>query len=122
MKPGLTTPAVLAAAVLLASTAAQGSDADFTMVNETGFTIAEVYISPPRKSSWGRDRLGDGVIANTKAKHFRFKDTKSCKQDIMVVFQESKQKVTWDDVDLCKLSKLTLKYNPQTKKTTAIRS
>jgi hypothetical protein len=117
-----TLPAVLAAAALLAPASALAGDADFTMINETGFTIKEVYISPPRKNSWGKDRLGEGVLRDKKAKHFKFKDTASCKQDIMVVFEENKNKVTWDDVDLCKVNKLTLKYNAQTKKTTAVKS
>jgi hypothetical protein len=117
-----TLPAALAAAALLAPVSAYAGDADFTMINQTGFTIKEVYISPPRKNKWGKDRLGEGVLRNDKQKHFKFKDNASCKQDIKVVFEENKQSVTWDDIDLCKVNKLTLKYNAQTKKTTAVKS
>ena len=50
----------LAAAMLPA--AASANDADFTLVNKTGYVIDEVYVSPASATKWGNDitvLLGD---------------------------------------------------------------
>jgi hypothetical protein len=103
----------------VASSSAIAGDADFTLVNRTGYEIREVYISAAQRNNWGNDRLGDGSLAHSKAKLFKFSDRASCKQDIMVVFEDDSSKVTWEDVDLCEINKLTLKYNRSTKTVSA---
>lgn len=94
-------------------------DADFTLVNRTGYEIREVYISAAHRNNWGSDRLGDGSLPNAKSKLFRFSDKASCKQDLMVVFEDDNSKVTWEDIDLCEVNKLTIKYNKATKTVSA---
>jgi len=97
-------------AAALAATAAF-ADADFTLVNRTGYDIREVYISPTKRNSWGNDRMGDGILEKGKSKLFRFGDRAACKQDLMVVFDDDNSKVTWENFDLCELNKITLRYN-----------
>src|SRR4051812_20519289 len=104
-----------AALVSVASTSALAGDADFTLVNRTGYEIREVYISAAHRNNWGNDRLGDGSLVHTKAKLFKFSDRASCKQDIMVVFEDDSSKVTWEDVDLCEINKLTQNNTRPTK-------
>jgi hypothetical protein len=94
---------------------AHAGDADFTMANRTGYDIREVYISASHRNNWGNDRMGDGVLENGKSKLFRFTDKASCKQDVMVVFDDDGSKVTWEEIDLCEINKITLKYNRSTK-------
>ena len=111
-----------AACISLTSVAAFAGDADFTLVNGTGYTIREVYISAANKEAWGKDRLGDGDLPNNKSKLFKFSDKANCMQDIKVVFDvESDAEVTWEDLDLCEINKLTLKYNRAAKTVTAIK-
>lgn len=110
---------LLAIAGALAVGAAMAGDADFRLANRTGYDIREVYISPTHRNAWGNDRMGDGVLENGKSKLFRFSDRASCKQDIMVVFDDDSSKVVWEDVDLCEIEKLTLKYNRSTKQVSA---
>lgn len=110
---------LLAVASAWALGAAIAGDADFRLANRTGYDISEVYISPARRNVWGNDRMGDGVLQNGKTKLFRFSDRASCKQDIMVVFEDDDSKVVWEDVDLCEINKITLKYNRSTKKVSA---
>ena len=111
-----------AACISLASIAAFAGDADFTLVNGTGYTIREVYISPANKDAWGKDRLGDGDLPNNRSKLFKFNDRANCVQDIKVVFDvDSDAEVTWEDLDLCEINKLTLKYNRASKAVTAIK-
>jgi hypothetical protein len=113
---------LLAAAATLAATDGVAGDADFTMVNKTGYDIREVYISAANRNAWGRDRLGDNAtLDNNKARLFKFRDRASCKQDIKVVFDKGDTEVTWEDIDLCEVNKLTLKYDRRSKAVSAIK-
>ena len=111
-------------AALLALAAVQhafAGDADFTMVNGTGIDIAEVYISPTNKNAWGRDRLGRSTLDSGKSKVFTFTDRAACVNDIKVVFDDNAGEAVWEDLDLCEINKLTLRYNRSTKTVTAIK-
>ena len=112
---------LLAGSISLISIQASAGDADFTLLNGTGYTIREVYISAANKNDWGKDRLGEGDLANNKSRLFKFRDSANCVQDIKVVFDDSDEAVTWEDLDLCEINKLTLKYNRSTKVVTAIK-
>ncbi len=104
----------------LSVASAVAGDADFTLVNGTGYTINEVYISPANKEAWGRDRLGEGNLPNNRSRLFRFSDKANCVQDIKVVFDKDDE-VIWEDLDLCEINKLTLRYNRSTNTVTAIK-
>ncbi|WP_249417615.1 hypothetical protein [Pusillimonas minor] len=111
---------IAVAAVLFASMgAAFAADADFTLVNKTGYAIEEVYISPSQKDAWGKDRLGEYQFANGEARKFKFGDTNNCQQDIKVVFSDDESEVQWDDINLCELNKITLRYNRSTNEVSA---
>ena len=100
-----------AVASMLASTTAFAGDADFTLLNRTGYTLREVYLSASNKNSWGSDRMGDKYLDNGRSRLFRFSDKSSCKQDMKVVFDDDGSEVIWEDFDLCEINKITLKYN-----------
>lgn len=91
--------------------AAVAGDADFTLVNRTGYDLREVYVSPSNKNAWGRDRMGDKVLENGRSRLFLFSDKSACTQDLKVVFDDDGSEVIWEDIDLCEISKITLKYN-----------
>lgn len=100
-----------AIACALSASAAFAGDADFTLLNRTGYALREVYLSASTKNSWGNDRMGDKVLDNGKSRLFRFSDKSSCKQDMKVVFDDDGSEVVWEDFDLCEINKITLKYN-----------
>ena len=104
----------------LASVAAFAGDADFTLANGTGYTINEVYVSSANKNSWGKDILGDGDMANGKSRLIKFSNKANCNQDIKVVFDAGGEAI-WEDVDLCEINKITIKYNRSTKEVSAIK-
>jgi hypothetical protein len=109
------------AAILLTSLGAIAGGADFTLINGTGYTIREVYLSPASAKRWGNDRLGDGDLENGKSRLIRFKDSANCEQDLQVVFDKGDTEVVWSDLDLCEIDNLTLKYNRATKTVSAIK-
>jgi hypothetical protein len=104
---------MLWAGVALGSTA-WAADADFKLINRTGFDIEKIYISPTNRNQWGRDRLGEWKLLNNQSKVFRFGDTKNCRQDIRVEFSDGDE-LEWDNLNLCTLSQITLRYNRKTR-------
>ena len=103
---------------LVASSAFAG-DADFTIVNKTGYTIRSIHIAPPDNKTWGNDRLGDGVLENGKARLIKFSNKAKCVQSLNVTFDDDGSEVEWENFDLCKLEKITLKYNRKTREVSA---
>ena len=102
------------AATLMTPTTTLAGDADFTLINRTGYAIAEVYLAPANQKNWGRDRLGRNVLDNGRSKLITFADSANCMQDIQVVFDDDGSSVVWEDFDLCELHKITLRYNRKT--------
>ena len=86
-------------------------DADFTLVNRTGYALREVYVSPSHKEAWGKDRMGEYTLENGKGRLFKFSDKSSCMQDLKVVFDDDGSEVVWEEFNLCEINKITLKYN-----------
>jgi len=104
---------------LALSGAAMAADADFTLVNRTGYALDEVYISPTQKDHWGKDRLGRDQLLNGQGRKFKFGDTKNCVQDIKVVFADDGSEVEWEGFNLCELDKITLRYSRKTREVSA---
>ncbi|WP_245593413.1 hypothetical protein [Azospirillum halopraeferens] len=107
----------LAAATLMSLTLAapvgalaQGKQ-DFSLVNRTGYTISEVYVSPSASNDWEEDVLGRDVLSNGETVHITFsRGTKSCHWDLKVVFDDSEE-AEWEKFDLCTVSKISLSYD-----------
>jgi len=111
---------IAVAAVFLTSMgSAFAGNADFVLVNKTGYAINEVFISPSQKDAWGKDRLGENQFMNGESRKFTFGDTKNCKQDIKVVFTDDDSEVQWDDINLCEVNKITLRYKRSTNEVSA---
>jgi hypothetical protein len=97
------------------------ADSGFTLVNSTGSTIREIYLSPVRKHDWGFDRLGRKVLPHGASRFFRLPARQVCGRDIKVVFVDDTPSAVWPNVDLCAIRTLTLRYDRRTRKVTAIR-
>ncbi|MEO5375882.1 MAG: hypothetical protein H7840_16750 [Alphaproteobacteria bacterium] len=92
---------------------------DFTLVNKTGYTIDQVYVSPSNASDWEDDVLGRDTLDNKETVHITFaRSNKSCKWDLKVVYSD-KETAEWDDFDLCSTSKITIFYDRKSGETTA---
>lgn len=99
---------------LLCSVSAVAGDSDFTLVNKTGIAITSVHIAPSSKrgGDWGKDRLGDDMLKQNQSRLFKFSDKASCKQDLLVYLDDkATSELIWEDLNLCEINKLTLKYN-----------
>ena len=94
---------------------------DFTLVNATGYDIDEVYVSPSKANTWQEDVLGDDSdgLEDGASTHISFKGAGGgCIWDLKVVFEDDDEAV-WNNIDLCKVSKITLHYDRKARTTTA---
>ena len=109
---------VLAAVVATTVMATAQGKQDFTLVNKTGLTISEFYVSPSDDDEWGEDVLGRDVLMHNDKIDISFaRKEKACKWDLKIVDEEG-DSVVWNNFDLCKAEEITLLY--QGKKPTAI--
>jgi hypothetical protein len=94
-------------------------DADFTVFNQTGYTINNLYVSPDNDNDWGKDILGKGYLNNRAKRLITFnKRSRQCVYDLKVIFEDGEE-AEWQDFDLCTISKITLKYDHKNGTTTA---
>ncbi len=98
----------------LAAPLAFAGDADFTVVNKTGYPIRSIHIAPAKSDDWGPDRLGSGILENNKARLIKFSNKAKCKQALNVTFDDDGAEVEWEEFNLCEINKITLKYNRKT--------
>ena len=111
---------LLATAALAPSlTLAQGKQ-DFTLVNKTGYILSELYVSPAAAQDWEDDVLGKDVLGDGEALDISFNRTvKTCKWDLKVVYEDDDSSAVWSCIDLCTVSRITIKYNRSTDTTSA---
>jgi hypothetical protein len=82
---------------------------NFSMVNNTGMTLIDVFISPNDANTWGEDVIPKDVIANGETFDFTFTDVSSdkCIWDIKFTGENGTEYIM-QDVNLCKTATITL--------------
>lgn len=110
----MTLLAIFALAVSLAPTAfAMGvstqNKQDFTLHNETGQEITEVYVSPTGVDEWEEDVLGTDTLANGDSVDITFSRRREDRWDIKVVFRNGKSGV-WSKLNLSEITDVTISY------------
>jgi hypothetical protein len=86
-------------------------DQDFTLRNQTGYTIDEVYVSAANDNSWGEDILGRDTMSDGDSTDISFSRTESsCAWDLKVVFDDNESAI-WKNFNLCEISEITVKYD-----------
>ncbi|MEI6558362.1 MAG: argininosuccinate lyase [Rhodospirillaceae bacterium] len=93
---------------------------DFTLINKTGYQIKEVYVSPNNSDDWQDDVLGKNLLDNGRLVEIKFhRATTGCKWDLKVVYSDDDSSAVWHGLDMCEISKVTIKYNRNTDTTSA---
>ena len=103
--------AVSAIAVLVAATAyARSGKQDFTLHNDTGVEIHELYVSPVTTDDWEEDILGQDTLADGDSLKITFDDRdKHVHWDLKVVDSKGNS-IEWHDLNLIEISEVTLHY------------
>jgi len=87
----------------------QAQAQDFSMTNNTGMTLIDVFISPNDENNWGSDVIPKDMILDSETFNFTFtgvSDTK-CVWDIMFTADNGVQ-YYMQDVNLCSITSITL--------------
>lgn len=111
-------------AVVLASLspALAGSNLDFTLINQTGYSIKEIYIAPSSQEEWeATDKVElPRSIKDEESVDITFSPkAEASKWDLKIVWVDGGDAVEWLGFNLTEISKITLLYNDQTEETTA---
>ncbi len=111
---------MLFAAALSVPALAQEGKQDFTLVNKTGYELSAVYVSPSKADDWGDDILGQDTLDDGLEVDIVFtRAAKTCRWDLKVVYSDDDSSAVWNNIDLCSINKITIRYNRKTDKTTA---
>ena len=101
--------ALFALALLTVSTTAALADPrDFTLINNTGTDIHQVFVSPSNQTDWGDDILGQDILpaSATVDIHFQRFTQGDCLYDIKVVTDNGAEG-TLGQVNLCETNTVT---------------
>lgn len=110
----------IAIALSLLAAGASAQNLGFRVTNSTGFPIAELAISPPNLSYWGRNVLGPPAIKVGETRNVVVRpDGTECIQDIKVVFSNDASLAVWQNLNLCNLRHITLFFDRMSGITTA---
>jgi len=104
--------AFAAAMVLAASMAvfAAPGKQDFVLINKTGVTIVEFYVSPTTTNDWEEDVLGVDTLPPGEDVEITFeREETACKWDLKVVDKEG-DSIVWTNIDLCKAEEITILF------------
>ena len=100
---------LFAVALLLAPATFAGTQ-DFTLVNQTGVEIHNLYVSETANDDWEEDVLGDKVLPDGARIDIAFHGRSACQWDMMVADEEGNN-VTWTGLNLCQTSVVVLRCN-----------
>ena len=102
---------VVAAAALVSGSAAWAGKQDFVLVNDTGYEVVEIYVSPTSEDDWEEDVLGRDTLADGERVTITFdRDEDRCRYDIKLVDEDGDEAI-WTNVNLCRVSTVTTRYN-----------
>ncbi len=82
---------------------------DFTLHNNTGYQIDEVYVSPTNADDWEEDILGEDVLANGSEVPITFNRQKQSHWDLKVVFKGGREAI-WQKFDLSQLTDIYISF------------
>jgi hypothetical protein len=118
---GLFVAFAILVATLGGSSAFAADQRNVTVVNGTGYGIKFLGFNNPGDNDWSDNELG-GVLANGGNIYVKF-DTldKGCKWNFKIEWADPGYPgVLWENIDLCSIDEITLKYDRDTDKTTAL--
>jgi len=103
--------AAVAAATLLLPGMAQAQDQrNFVLINGTGRTISELYISPTNVNNWEEDVLGVDTLPEMEKTAIHFADeVDECVYDLKIVHDDGDAAI-WTGINLCENNFVSAQY------------
>ena len=89
---------------------AQAKKHEFTLKNQTGVEIHQLFLSPHSSDDWEEDVLGRETLADGDAVKIDFNDRdKQAMWDLKIVDGKGAS-ITWEKLDLTKIAEVTIHY------------
>ena len=109
MKKALIFASVLAGLFLFNGISEAQSNQDFSITNNTGMILVDVFISPDDQNSWGNDVIPKDMILDGETFNFTFTGVSpdKCVWDIKFT-ADTGTEYYMQNVDLCSLTGITL--------------
>ena len=102
-------PAAFAQGTQKFVSAASQNKQDFTLHNETGQEVKEVYVSPTATDEWEEDILGTDTLATGESVDISFTRRHEDMWDMKVVFRNGKSSV-WTKLNLSQITDITISF------------
>ena len=100
------------ASVLADVAVAQQARQDFTLVNRTGYDLSHVYVAPTKSDDWGEDIMGQDIVPDGATVNVTFSRAAStCRWDLKVDYADDDSSAYWTNIDLCSVSRITIRYD-----------
>jgi hypothetical protein len=110
----------VAIAAVLSVPAFAADERNFTIINGTGYEISFIGVNPPGDNDFGENELGSG-LADGGSVFVKFNGAdKGCVWNVKVKWTGYAEQVFFEGLDLCTITKATLQYDRESKKTTAL--
>lgn len=112
----------VSAATLTMSSSFAADLRDVTVINGTGYGIKFLGFNNPGDDDWSDNELPpNSVLPTGNSVYVKFNtEDKGCKWNFKIEWSDPGYPgVVWHDVDLCKITTVTLKYDRATDATTA---
>ncbi len=93
------------------SVSAANSNLDFTLVNQTGVTISQFFISPTSVDDWQEDVLGVDVLDDGDSVDIVFSRHEDARLFDMKVIDSEDDSYEWFKIPLDEVNILTLSFN-----------
>jgi hypothetical protein len=108
------------ASVLADVAVAQQARQDFTLVNRTGYDLSHVYVAPTKSDDWGEDIMGQDIVPDGATVNVTFSRAAStCRWDLKVDYADDDSSAYWTNIDLCSVSRITIRYDRRKDETSA---
>lgn len=110
----------LAMGISLPAVPSWAGQQDFTLVNRTGYQIDEVYVSRSSSRNWGDDIMGKDALDDGNRVNISFNaPDRVCAWDMKVKYNDGDE-ATWNDINLCNISTVTLHWDRKRQVTRAV--
>ena len=99
---------------------AQAAKQDFTLVNKTGDTISQVYVSAANAKSWEEDVMGSDTLDDGEEVDIAFeRGERGCLYDLKVVYSDG-DSAEWGRIDLCSVHRISIYWGRKAGTTRAV--
>ena len=89
-----------------------GAAQDFTLINETGIEIDQLYVAPHTDEEWSGDTdiLGRDTLPSGSRVDIKFNPKEQAARWDMKIVDTNGKSIEWNDLNLLEISELTLRY------------